>query len=399
MWLLAWKNTTRRHGQSLMTVIITALTIFTFVLVFSVSYVMQEGLTLSSQRLGADVLVLPDAAKADPSDILFTAAPTNVYMPKDIVEKVSRYHGVEQASPQFFTQTLSEGCCSLGEETRVVGYDAKTDFMLKPFLKELNVDYLADDQVIIGSQVGDFLGNKMVILGEVFTVVGTLHSTGSGMDNTIFLNIDTARRLAQESAELQDFWRDAPPEDLVSSVMIKTQKGVDPNEVAREINIPGLAVQAIATSDTINSTRAQTEVINKAIFGLWISSMLIAALALIGRFNSLARERKKEIGMLRAMGIQKKQIFQLILSEAWILSFLGGVLGSILGCIGVTPILSILKDTFILPSGIWSFTAALKSGSIGILLALILGFIASAYPAWESAGLDPQEAITQGVLG
>jgi putative ABC transport system permease protein len=81
------------------------------------------------------------------------------------------------------------------------------------------------------------------------------------------------------------------------------------------------------------------------------------------------------------------------------MSFFGGILGSTLGCFSITPILSILKVTFILPSGIWSFTAALKCGIIGILVALLLGFIASAYPAWKSAGLDPQEAITQGVLG
>lgn len=397
MWLLAWKNIIRRHNQSLLTVFITVLTIFTFVLIFSISLVMQEGLKLSKERLGADVVVLPDAAKAEVSQILFTASPANVYMPKDLVEKISKFEGVKQVSPQFFTQTLSASCCSYGNETRVVGYDEATDFILKPFLNELNLDHIEDDQIIVGCDVESFLGNQVSILGNVFKIVGTLEPTGSGIDNTIYLKIDVARRLASESENLKVLWTEEKPEDLISSIFIKTKTGVNPSEVAKEINVPGLAVQAIATSDTINNARIQMGVIYKVIFGLWISSMLIAALSLFGRFNSLAKERKKEIGMMRALGIQKKQIFRLILGEASIMSFVGGVLGSILGIMIVNPILEILKDVFILPT-VWSFTVALKSGSLGILVALLLGFMASAYPAWKSASLDPQEAITQGVL-
>lgn len=398
MWLLAWRNTIRRRSQSMLTVIITTLTILTFVIVFSVFLIMQEGLTLSSERLGADVIVLPDEAKADAYQTLFTATPANVYMPKYIIEKVAEIEGIEQVSPQFFTQTLSGECCSYGDEIRLVGYDEKTDFILKPYFNEQNFDRLEDNQVIIGSKVEAFLGNKVAILAEPFTVVGTLYPTGSGMDETIYLNIDVARKLAQDIAKLQYLWSDALPEDLISSILIKTENGISPSEVADKINQSGLGVQAVATSETINNVRSQMETISKVIFALWLSSLLIAALSLIGRFNSLAKERKKEIGLLRAIGIQKNQIFQLILSEAWIMAFAGGVAGSILGCICVTPILGILKNALTLPSGIWTFSAALKSGGFGILVALLLGSVASVYPAWKSASLDPQEAITQGGL-
>lgn len=398
MWLLAWRNTIRRRGQSLLTVIITALTILTFVISFSVFLIMRDGLSLSSERLGADVIVLPDEAKADAYETLFTATPANVYMPKYIGEKVSEIEGIGQASPQFFTQTLTGGCCSYGEEIRLVGYDEKTDFILKPYFNEQSFDRLEDNQVIIGSKVEAVLGNIVAILGKPFTVVGTLYPTGSGMDGTIYLNIDVARKLAQDIPELQHLWSDALPENLISSILIKTKNDVSPSDVADKINQSGLGVQAVATSVTINNVRSQMETISKVIFALWLSSLMIAALSLIGRFNSLAKERKKEIGLLRAIGIQKDQIFQLIVSEAWIMAFVGGVAGSILGCICVTPILGILENAFTLPSGIWTFSTALKSGCFGILVAVLLGSAASIYPAWKSAGLDPQEAITQGAL-
>lgn len=398
MWLLAWRNTIRRRSQSLLTVIITALTILTFVISFSVFLIMQDGLSLSQERLGADVIVLPDKAKADAYQTLFTGNPANVYMPKNITEQVAEIEGVELASPQFFTQTLTSGCCSYGEEIRLVGYDGKTDFILKPYFNEQNFDRLEDNQVVLGGKVEAALGNVVALLGKPFTVAGTLYPTGSGMDETIFLNIDVARKLAKEAPELQPLWAEAQPEDLVSSVLIKTKNGISPDEVVDLISQSGLGVQVAATGETINNVRVQIETISKVIFALWLSSLVIAALALIGRFNSLARERKKEIGLLRAMGVQKNQVFQLVLSEAWIMSLAGGAAGSILGCICMAPILGILGDAFNLPSGIWTAATALKSGGTGILAALMLGSASSIYPAWKSAGLDPQEAITQGAL-
>lgn len=397
MWLLAWKNIVRRKSQSLLTVIIILLTICTFVLIFSISLVVQDGLKLSKERLGADIIVLPDEAKADATQILFTAEPANIYMSKELVNILSEYDGVEQISPQFFTQTLTADCCSYGNETRVVGFDEKTDFILKPFLREQNIDKLENDQIIVGCDVESFLGNQVSILGKAFKVAGTLDATGSGVDNTIYLNMDAAINLVKENVLLQDKWNEENPENLVSSIFIKTKEGIDPSVVAKEINVPGLAVQAIATSDTINSAKIQMEIINKIIFGLWITSLLIAALSLFGRFNSLAKERQKEIGMMRALGIQKNQIFNLILSEAWIMCFAGGLLGSILGIIVVNPILKILKEVFVLPS-IWSHKVTITSSFTGILVALLLGFIAAVYPALKSASLDPQDAITRGVL-
>jgi len=368
------------------------------VISFSLFLIMQDGLSLSQERLGADVIILPDKAKADAYQTLFTGNPANVYIPKNITEKVSEIEGVEQASPQFFTQTLTGGCCSYGEEIRLVGYDEKTDFILKPYFNEQNFDRLEDNQVVLGGKVEAALGNIVALLGKPFTVVGTLYPTGSGMDGTIYLNIDTARKLAKEAPELQYLWAEAQPEDLVSSVLIKTKNGVSPGEAADKISRSGLGVHAAATGETINNVKTQMETIGKVIFALWLSTLVVAALALIGRFNSLAKERKKEIGLLRAIGVQKNQVFQLVLNEAWIMALAGGVAGGILGCICVTPILGVLEDAFALPSGIWTASTALKSGGFGILVALLLGSAASIYPAWKSAGLDPQEAITQGAL-
>lgn len=398
MWFMAWENVIRRKGQSTLTVLITALTVLTFVLAFSVLSTLQEGLELSNDRLGADIIVLPNKSNADAFQTIFTAEPVNIYMPESLKEQLAQVEGVEKLTTQFFTQTLDASCCSIGGATRLVGYDQKTDFILQPWLNEHNISSLQDDQIIIGGGIPTFLGNQASVLGGVFTVVGSLYPTGSGMDETIFMNIDVARKLAKDSPYLQTLWKKEAPDKLISAILIKVGEGNQSAQVAESINNLDLTLEAVATSEIVSSMRSQMTIIGKLVFGLWLAVFFVASLALIGRFSALARERKKEIGLLRAIGVQRSAIFKLIVLEAWFMAGAGGIVGSALGVLGVNSILNVLRSSMDLPQGQWSIGSALASGLLGIAVALLLGLLASVYPAWKSSRLDPQEAITRGEL-
>ena len=60
---LIWNNIVRRKNQSVLTVLITMMTVFIFVLVLGVFITMEQGLRLSRERLGADVVILPEEAR------------------------------------------------------------------------------------------------------------------------------------------------------------------------------------------------------------------------------------------------------------------------------------------------------------------------------------------------
>src|SRR5690554_3462819 len=160
MWFLAWENVMRRKSQSFLTVLITLLTILTFVLAFSVLSALQEGLKLSDARLGADVIILPNKSNADAFQTIFTAEPVNIYMSQEVTLEVAQVAGVERLTTQFFTQALDESCCSMGGASRLVGYDPETDFILEPWLNEHNIERLRDDEIIIGGDIPTFLGDQ-----------------------------------------------------------------------------------------------------------------------------------------------------------------------------------------------------------------------------------------------
>lgn len=393
---LAMNNLRRRRGQSLLTVIITAVTIFIFTLVLGTILIMNQGLELSKSRLGADAVLVPRFSGIQSEELLFTANPENTYMSADILEEAKQLEGISTISPQFFAQTLALDCCSPGEEIRIIGYDSKTDFVVLPHLEE-DVTPSSEEDLVLGSNFfSDIVGENYLVLGHKFFSKGQLVPTGTGMDNTIFMEMDTVRKLCLESDVLKQDWTESDPFDSISVIMVQLEEGYDREQFEENVKAAGLDVDTIFTGDTIASMQNQFAVIMKVMLVLWIASLIITILSLFGRFDSLARDRKKEIGLLRALGVTSPQTFSLILLECCTLALIGGIIGSIIAVLSMGPVLGALKDAFRLSPSVWSWGYAILCGIAGIILALLIGFISSIYPALKSAAMDPQEAITQG---
>ena len=398
MLMLIWKNISRRRTQSTLTVTITMLTVLVFVMVLGVFQTVNQGLALSRERLGADAILIPRYSSAKGDDLLFTAIPENIDMPIETVEQAKDLKGIAAMTPQFYCQTLALGCCEPGEEVRIIGYDSQSDFILKPYLDEDSQSGIADGELIIGRNFedDDLVGYNYMILGRVFRVVSMLQPTGTGMDSTFFMYLNTAQDMCLESEVLRENWTKRDPHDYISVIMIKFEDGVDPNEFVQQVEESGMEAKCLLTGETISSLQSQLEVTMQVMFALWLASLLIAVLSLVGRFNALAKERKKEIGLLRAIGLKKGQVFALIIGETCTMALMGGLLGSAIALVGMNPVIEMLKDAFKLSPSVWNTSLALLCGAAGVVLAGVLGFAAAVSPAWKSASMDPQTAITQG---
>ncbi|MGM9619714.1 MAG: ABC transporter permease [Oscillospiraceae bacterium] len=398
MLMLIWKNISRRRAQSVLTVTITMLTVMVFVMVLGVFQTVNQGLSLSRERLGADAVLIPQYASADGSDLLFTAIPENIYMPVEVIEQAKQLDGVAAMTPQFYCQTLALSCCEPGEEARIIGYDPATDFILKPYLDEDSQDGITEDELIVGRNFedDDLVGYNYLVLGKKFRVVSMLQPTGTGMDSTIFMDVKTAQDMCLESEVLRQDWQDKDPHDYISVIMIKLADGVDPEAFAKQVEDSGMEAKCLLTGDTISSLQSQLEVTMQVMFALWAASLLIAVLSLVGRFNALARERRKEIGLLRAIGLKKGQVFGLIIGETCTMALMGGLLGSGIALLCMDPVIEMLQEAFRLSPSVWSTPLALLCGVAGVALAGLLGFAAAISPALKSASMDPQAAITQG---
>ena len=397
MLTLIWNNIARRRTQSAITVTITTLTIFVFVMVMGIFQVVTEGLELSRERLGADAILVPKYASATGSDLLFTALPENIYMDAAVLEQAKQLEGVAAMTPQFYNQTLDASCCDAGTELRIVGYDAETDFILTPHLEMAGQEPLKSDEVIMGSNYSpDLIGQMYFLLGKKFTIANVLKPTGSGMDDVFFVDMDVARQMCLDSAEIARNWQDSDPFAKISVIMVKLRPGTDGEFLVEQVEKAGLDCRVVLTSETISALQKQLEAIMKVMFALWMAALAIAVLALTGRFNALAKERQKEIGLLRAIGLTKGKVFSLIIGETGLMALMGGILGSAFALLCMGPAIELLREAFVLSPSVWSDSLAVLCGITGVVLAVALGFVSAVSPALKSASMDPQTAITRG---
>ncbi|MFA5535709.1 MAG: FtsX-like permease family protein [Bacillota bacterium] len=397
-WRLISRNLRRRPWQTGLTVFVVCFCTAALVTCFLTVWGLERGAKGTADNLGADILALPSSAEFEAGQVLFTGSPANIYMKKEIVEEIALIPGVKAATAQFFSQTLNQSCCSLPEEYRLVGYDPENDFLVNRLLSIGLGRELKEKEVVVGGGVPAFLGDRVLILGEAFQVVDYLKPLGGSVDKTIFVPIETARSLASGSPFLVEIWEEqGDPLELVSAVLIQVESNYDPAILARQIGrIPG--VKAMASAKIFLDLKEQLKVFQVL---TWLLAALIIGLtlaSLLSRYSSLVMERQEELGLLRALGMGQKGLFNLIMAETFTTAFVAGGIGVFLGFGFIWFLKNFIEKhssfPFLLPLGL----QLLGILFFAVLLVIFISTLAALGPARTSAKLDPVVVLTEGEL-
>jgi putative ABC transport system permease protein len=156
------------------------------------------------------------------------------------------------------------------------------------------------------------------------------------LDQSVFLTFDTAYDIASKSVTKAVKPLEIPA-DSISAALIKVTPGTDPHDVAVKIaqKIPG--VTSIESSDLFQTYRKQMVGLLRTVM-IVLSVTLGLSIVLIGLvFSMAANERRKELGVLRALGATRLYVFQSLLAEASLLALFGGIPASI-GFFGDFPV-------------------------------------------------------------
>jgi putative ABC transport system permease protein len=140
------------------------------------------------------------------------------------------------------------------------------------------------------------------------------------------------------------------------------------------------------TMETIFQAFGQITTFVSAIGGI---SMLVAGVSILNIMMMSVTERIKEIGIMRSIGAQRKEVMSMFLYEALILGVVGSLIGGIMSLLGGYVISSVLIQTtkyLFVPS---SLIYIVYGMSFGIVISLICGI----YPAWRAANLNPIDAL------
>ena len=178
---------------------------------------------------------------------------------------------------------------------------------------------------------------------------------------------------------------------LDAMVMVTKEDGASTNAVRDEIEGVVKDLPTVTVKDPEGFAAEQKEQVNQflyLIYGLLGLSVIIAILGVINTLSLSVIERTREVGLLRAVGVTRRQLRTMIRLESVVVAVLGGVLGTVLGVLfGATMVTALEEDGLTELAIPWPLLGGF------LLLAAVAGVLAAVIPARRAARLDVLKAI------
>lgn len=320
---IAWKGVSRKIFRNIVLVFAVGLLVGLLVFALLFKSAVEEDIDRATKRLGADIVIVPSKAKTMAEEFIMESKRKTFYMEHSVYDQIKDMDGIDASTYQIYLNTLSSGCCSI-VEGQVVAIDPNTDFVVTPWMD--SPKKLARNEVYVGYYVWEYMGliETMNLFGENINMVDHLETTGTGIDHGIFMRIKDLDAITDSA--LGDYKK-----GTISIIFIKIKEGLDVNAFVGRIRDINPRVGIMTRGNIGADVRTTLEDILR-VFIITISiSSLLAVLLAWSTFSALANERRREVGILRALGAKKSHIVNLFLSEAFIISFLGSLIGILLG--------------------------------------------------------------------
>jgi putative ABC transport system permease protein len=300
---------------------------------------LSAGVSASMSKVGANTLIVNSAM-----GFVTSGSGTQYRLSQNDVRILTAISGVSEAIPYYDTRaSVSVGGTTLDGE--VIGLDLNK---LADMYKGITISdgaYPSQNDAtaaLIGSGIASPTGSAVQIGINQMVSVQLAASPGSGSSSTtvaflvkgilasygrvLFSDIDDTIFISMRSAEL--FFKTP----YYSGFYVLTKSASDVSSVQAAIesqygsNVRVMNAGSIASS--VSSITSEMTVFLGAIGGV---SLFVAAVGITNTMFVSVMERTREIGVLKALGYQSRQILSIFLAEAFVTGVVGGVLGTILG--------------------------------------------------------------------
>jgi len=321
---------------------------------------------------------------------------------KDDSDAIERLGSVESAIPRNiatikieYNDILEVGIAGsvIGGEKRKLIYElleveAESGRLLKDGDNNkivLGHDYSLDTNTF---EKGLEVGNRIKLNGESFEVVGIAKKKGSFiLDSVIWVNDEPLERLANYGDDVDLIVVKVKGQDLMMQAqadiekVLRKRRDVKVGEEDFEVSTPAAALE------TVNQVLLGVQLF---IAMIALISVVVGAIGIINTMTTSVLERKKQIGIMKAIGARNKDIFYLFFIESGLMGLIGGIIGVTIGVI-VGYIGTIAINQFIgadvQPTIQWGLVVYSLIGSF------VLGSISGIWPALSAAKKKPVEAL------
>jgi ABC-type antimicrobial peptide transport system permease subunit len=259
-----------------------------------------------------------------------------------------------------------------------------------------NEDNSGASVAILGSTVAtDLFGQddpigKIFRLGNLnFQVIGVYKSQGALSDNDglVYIPITTAQNkllgidyMSVGVVQLQDITKVDSTIEQIKSLMRNNHNITDPDKDDFSVQTPE---QAMETFNTIFSG------ITYLLIAIAAISLIVGGVGIMNIMYVVVTERTSEIGLKKALGAKESDILKEFLTEAVLVTLLGGIIGIAFGAF-LGWIVSIIASSANLA---WTFSVPLYAIILGFGVSALIGIFFGVFPARSAARMDPIEAL------
>lgn len=380
---LVFKNLTSRKSRFLFTLCGISIGIASFVTLLSLGGSLKGEIKRQANELGANLIVTPKGWCAYEQISVLTGEQLPEAIPFEEVKKISAIEGIT-AVPY-----LTERTAIKNSPVPVIGVIPSG---MKVFKKwEIGegtyFESEAEETVILGHGIARQFdlkaGDEVTIRRERFPIKGVLQETMTKDDVAIFIPLSIAQKLYGV-------------DDKVSFIAVKVDDIARTDEYILKIQeVSNVAV--VSDKQLLKSVLSIVGTVSLALQLIAAVAILAAAFGIINTMMTAIHERKREIGILQAIGGKRVTIFTIFLLESFLYGLFGGILGVVTGLafsylgspyISQNEFTAFLKGTEVVDT----FTVRLVLGAI--VFSVIISLVSGIYPAYRASRLTPVEAIS-----
>ena len=365
--------------RSFLTMLGIIIGVMAVVILVSITQNATSGITDSIASMGSD-------------QITASITGEDVSVSRDSIETLNSYGAIDKTAPVITTSQTVKHNGETGSYS-IVGvtndYFDVQDIAIQSgrLIADSDIEWTTNVAVIGTEAATDLFGTWDAVGGTItigernYKVIGVLEEQGSSLvgsdDSKILIPYTTAERITGQKS-VSTFYIKASSSNsvnvainMVESFLLQTTRDEDSFTVNNQSDV-------LDTMDEVNNT------MSLLLAGIAAISLLVGGIGIMNIMLVSVTERTSEIGLKKAIGARKKVILGQFLTEASVLTSIGGIIGVVLGII-LSKMVSQVSGA---PTAI-SVPAIIGSVVFSMLIGLIFGLL----PSVKAANLNPIDAL------
>lgn len=380
---IALNNLMRHRTRSTLTLVGIATSVAVLFSILSFNRSFEAGLSRELERTGLHFMVVPSGCPHEVASLVLHGSVIPKFLDLSVMDAIRKVPNIEFASPILVGQLPDP---ERGRVNLVYGLELENVKLIKPGWQIDGALPSRPDEIVLGSEVASHLGLgtggsiSYQGIGKTFAVSGILRRTGSQDDAFIYMPVKTA----------QEIFRKPSGATAIGIRMKDTAMVMAATDRLTE-QVPG--IQIVTMNQVMNSIANLAASAKVMSVSIAVIALIVSAVGVMNAMLMAVFERTQEIGMMRAIGASRNDVFRIILKEAVFLTVSGGVAGIMVSIAGSGAIEAFVRRVMpYVPAGaLVTFEPGIALGSMALVI--LIGVLSGIYPAWQASRISPIEAI------